>query len=354
VAPPAPALTRLSRNLAGRAPTVSVVIAVRDGEAYLGEAIGSVRAQTFADWELIVVDDGSTDDTPEIIAAARRQDDRVRVLRQEAGGVSRARNRGCEAARGRYLAILDADDVALPERLALQVPYLDSRPEVAVVGGAGTIVDEGGREIGAAVYPTDPSEAEALLAAGRTPLIQSAATMRTEAFRATAGYRPALKRAQDFELWLQISEHGLVANLGDTVVRYRVHGAQASTRDFEEAAIAVRVALAAARRRRRGEADPLARAAAVDRALAASLGIEGEEIADQELDSALWTARVMARAGHGSQAARIWKRCAARARDASDPRAARRRVLRDRAAALDAEGRRLKALALRVSARAAS
>jgi glycosyltransferase involved in cell wall biosynthesis len=329
-------------------------MAVRDGEAYLAEAIASVRSQTFSDLELIVVDDGSTDATPEILDAASREDDRIRVLEQAAGGVSRARNRGCEAARGRYLAILDADDVALPERLALQVPFLEVRPEVAVVGGAGIIVDEDGREIGAAEYPTDPAEAEALLAAGRTPLMQSAATMRTSAFRATAGYRTALERAQDFELWLRISEHGLVANLSDTVVLYRIHGGQASIRDFEKSAIAVRVALDAARRRRRGEPDPLETAAVVDRVLAESLGIENEEIAEQELDSALWMARVMARGGYGSEAARIWKACEACARNTGDPRAARQRVLRDRAAASAAEGHRLKALGLRISARTSS
>jgi glycosyltransferase involved in cell wall biosynthesis len=330
------------------------VIAVRNGDAYLGEAIASIRAQTFSDFELIVVDDGSTDGTPEILDAARREDGRIQVLRQEAGGVSRARNRGCEAARGRYLAILDADDVALPERLALQVAYLDARPEVAVVGGAGIIVAEDGREIGAAEYPTDTAETEALLASGRTPLMQSAATMRADAFRATSGYRATLERAQDFELWLRISEHGLVANLSDPVVLYRIHGGQASIRDFEKSAIAVRVALAAAQRRQRGEPDPLETAAVVDRALARSLGIPDREIADQELDSALWMARVMARGGYGAEAERIWKACAARVRDTSDPGATRRRLLSDRAAARAAEGRRLQALALRFAARTAS
>jgi Glycosyl transferase family 2 len=328
-------------------------MAVRNGDAYLAEAIESVRSQVFSDLELIVVDDGSTDSTPEILDAARLEDDRIRVLAQAPSGVSQARNRGCEAARGRYLAILDADDVALPERLALQVTHLDSRPDVAAVGGAGFLVAEDGREIGAARYPTDPTETEALLASGRTPMMHSAATIRTDAFRATSGYRTPMEPAEDYDLWLRLAEDGLLANLSDPVVRYRIHPGQASLRGLEKAATAVRVALAATERRRRGEPDPLETAAAIDRTFAESLGIEDEEIAEQELDSALWLARVMARAGYGSQAAQIWKACAARTADTADPRAARRRVLSDRAAARGAEGRRLKALALRISARAA-
>jgi GT2 family glycosyltransferase len=335
-------------------PIVSVVMAVRNGAEYVGEAVDSVRAQTFPDFELIVVDDGSTDRTPEILAEAAGGDERIRMIRQPQGGVSRARNRGCTDAAGKYLAILDADDVAMPTRLELQVPFLDSRPEVAVVGGAGTLIDEDGRELGTAKYPASEVEVLSLLNAGRTPLMQSAATIRADAFRAASGYRPVMEVAQDYDLWLRIAERGQITNIPEPVVRYRIHGGQASTRDFERTAIGVCVALAAARRRQRGEPDPLDAAELLDLDLAESLGVDRREVTDQAVDYALWLARSLARGGRRSAAAPLWSWCAARAGETSDPRATRKRVLGARADAQASEGRTLRALALRFAARVGS
>lgn len=322
-------------------------MAVRDGAKYLTAAIDSVRGQKFKDLELIVVDDGSTDRTPEILADAARLDERIRVVSIAGSGVSRARNRGCRDARGRYLAILDADDVALPERLALQVPFMDARPEIAVLGGAGILIDEAGVEFGTAGYPSGATEVDRLLRSGRVPVMQSAATIRAAAFRATSGYRPVMEVAQDYDLWLRIAEHGRITNLPDPVVRYRIHGSQSSTRDFERTAIAVRVALAAARRRERGEPDPLDDAGSLNRALAAALGVGENEIADQEIDYAIWLAGCLARGGYRSAAAPIWRRCAARTAASSDPRATRVRLLRAHADACASAGLRLRALGLR-------
>jgi glycosyltransferase involved in cell wall biosynthesis len=121
-------------------PAVSVVVIfLNPGAGFLGEAIDSVRAQTFTDWELILVDDGSTDDSSALArSAAAAAPDRIRYLEHpnhENRGMSASRNRGIEAARGRYLAFLDADDVYLPERLAHHVAILDANPEVAMVYG---------------------------------------------------------------------------------------------------------------------------------------------------------------------------------------------------------------------------
>src|SRR2546421_3823488 len=194
----------LCRTLPGDDPIVSVVMAVRDGAAFLAEAVDSVRAQSLAELELVVVDDGSTDATPEILADLAGRDDRIRVLRQSGTGLSPALNRACSEARGRYLARLDADDVALPERLALQTEFLEDHAEVVVLGGAGIYIDEDGVEFGTAAYPSDAAEVSRLLACGRSPLMHPAATIRTAAFRATSGYRPAMDVAQDYDLWLRL------------------------------------------------------------------------------------------------------------------------------------------------------
>ena len=328
-------------------------MAVRDGEAFLADALESVVAQTFEDLEAIVVDDGSTDRTPEILDDYARRDGRLRVMRVPGNGVARARNLGCNAAQGRYLAILDSDDVALPERLNIQVPFLDARPDVAVVGGAGIFIDEQGVEIGRAAYPSDEAEVEAVLESGRVPLIHSAATVRAEIFHRTSGYRPALELAQDYDLWLRIAPLGRITSPPDPVVRYRIHARQASTRNFEKTARSARAALAAARARRKGESDPLDDAESVDGMLLEALGVGTPEIAAHEIDYALWLARTLARGGHHDQAGPLFSLCVARAGDTENPRETRIRILRARAEAsylqrrpLHAAGFRLRAAAL--------
>lgn len=120
-------------------PAISAIIVVRNGEAFLGEAIESILAQTYSDWELLIVDDGSTDNSAEIVRRfARRDPDRIRLLAHPCGanlGIAASRNAGIAQARGRHVAFLDADDVWLPEKLAEQVAILDSDPELGLVYG---------------------------------------------------------------------------------------------------------------------------------------------------------------------------------------------------------------------------
>ncbi len=330
--------------------SVSVVMAVRNGAAFLTKAVESVREQTFEDLELIVVDDGSTDGTPELLVDLARRDDRIRVFREPSKGVSSARNRACREARGQYLAILDADDEALPRRLELQVAFLDSHPDVAVVGGAGIFINEEGVEFGTATYPTNAVEVDSLLRSGRVPIMQSAATIRTKTFRATSGYRPVMEPAEDYELWLRIAHHGRIANLPDPVVRYRIHSRQASIRDLTKTAIAVRVALAAEKARERGQPDPLDEAESLDPPLLARLGVAPEDIAASEVDYALWLARTLARGGYHEQAKPLWALCLARSGATAHRGATLARVLRARADICDARRRCLRATALRAFA----
>lgn len=126
-------------------PKVSVIIPVYNGEKYLRDAIGSVLAQTYTDFELIVVDDGSTDRSGRIV---REEFGHVAQYHyQPNGGSAKARNSGVKASRGRYIAFLDADDLWMPEKLALQVPVLDTRPEIGLVHSDVEQVDPAGRHV---------------------------------------------------------------------------------------------------------------------------------------------------------------------------------------------------------------
>jgi glycosyltransferase involved in cell wall biosynthesis len=324
-------------------------MAVRDGAAYVAEAIESVLAQTFPDFELIVVDDGSRDGTPQILAAYPRRDDRVRVLAHQ-GGVCGARNLAAREARGRYLACLDADDLALPERLELQVGLLEENRGVVVVGGTGIFIDERGAAFGQASYPENPRDAAALLESGRAPVIQSAATIRTDAFRETSGFRAVLRVAHDYDLWLQLAARGEITNVGDPVVHYRFHAAQISGRDLERTAAEVLAALASARARERGDPDPLEDVEEIDSAFLARLGIAPEDVAAQALDDMLWLARTLEAGGLRQRALPLWRGAMQQARMTADPRRARARTLRARAESGPADGHRIRALLLRARA----
>ena len=229
---------------------VSVVMPVRNGERFLREAIDSTLAQTLADLELIVVDDGSTDSTPALLAEAAQRDPRVRVQRQEPGGLTVALNAGCALAQAPLIARMDADDVMLPDRLERQVAYLDGHPDVALLGSGIVLVDERGNEIDR--EPGRPN----LDFLVRNELTHATVMMRADAFRALGGYR--LDQSEDYDLWLRFDERYGVAALPEHVIRYRLHPGQFSVTALERQALGFLCVREAAIRRRRGEPDPLA------------------------------------------------------------------------------------------------
>jgi glycosyltransferase involved in cell wall biosynthesis len=197
-------------------PLVSVVIPVFNGARFLAEAIDSVLAQTYPNVEIVVVDDGSTDRTPQIIASYPA----VRVLRQENAGQAAARNRGIAAATGEYVAFLDADDVMLPERLERQVAYLGERPQHACVLGRQRIAVEPGVEppewVGMAGENSEASD----LVQPMSALVRRSALERIGPFDSSFRYSEDvdwLFRAQDGDVGVGI--------LDDVVVVRRIHGA---------------------------------------------------------------------------------------------------------------------------------
>jgi hypothetical protein len=229
-------------------PRISVVMPVRNGERYLAHAVDSILAQTCPDFELVIIDDGSTDSTPEQLRRYEAADDRVRVQHQQQAGLVASLNRGCGEARGAYIARMDADDIAFPERLARQVEFLDRHPKVAVVGSAVMRIDASGREIKRNFCPTSHAEiVEALRE--YTCFTHPSVMLRAAALSAVGGYRPAYLAAEDYDLWLRLSERYELANLPEPLLYYRVYPDQVSVRQLDQQIVSVVGARAAARQR---------------------------------------------------------------------------------------------------------
>jgi hypothetical protein len=237
-------------------PRVSVAMPVFNGGRFLAAAVESILKQSFSDFELIAIDDGSTDQSASLLAGFARSDGRIRVITQANAGIVASLNRALDLARGEYVARMDADDVALPSRFGLQVAFLDTHPDVAVVGSAITLIDEEGKVIRDVDYLLAPTEVSKFLIQAGCALAHPAVMMRKADVAAVGGYRGAYRHGEDYDLWLRISETRALANLPDRLLLYRQHPSKASARYAAEQMLATKVAQLAAHARRAGGVDP--------------------------------------------------------------------------------------------------
>ncbi len=192
---------------------------VRDAGPWVGEAVGSMLRQTHRDLEVIVVDDGSIDDTPAVLT--RITDARLRVERQAHRGLTRALIRATALARAPLLARLDADDWAAPERIERQLAYLAAHPEVGLLGTAAREVDVDGRERRVVRPPQDDRALRRMLIR-RNPFVHSSVVARRALVERAGGYDPAFAVAQDYDLWLRLAPLTRLANLPDVLVTRRL------------------------------------------------------------------------------------------------------------------------------------
>jgi glycosyltransferase involved in cell wall biosynthesis len=245
---------------------------VYNSAAYLDAAIASIRRQSLRDLELIITDDGSTDGSPAIIARHAAEDPRIAVRRIAHGGAVAASNAALASARGTYIARMDSDDIALPDRLALTCAYLEQRPDVAVVGGAAEVIDEGGR-VQSVIRPAQAPEQLARILPERNVMLHSTTLIRATMLERVGHYRPAFAAAEDCDLWLRVLEHSGIANLADVIVQYRRHRERTSYVHAEAQCIASMGARAAARLRRSGRMDPVGDAPSLTPELLERLGL---------------------------------------------------------------------------------
>jgi len=221
--------------MTARAPTISVVMAAYNGAAFIRATIDSVLAQTIPDFEIVVAEDCSKDDTLAVLAAI--DDPRLRVVKAERnGGPAAARNLAMSHARGRFIVGLDQDDLCHPERFARQLAYLDAHPDVALV--CSTIVMFEGETERHDPYPdlTDPDAIDWTMGL-LNPLAWSTAMMRGEAARALIPFeRDDYRFAEDFDLYTRIRAHGRIGRIAEPLVRYRLHPGGAS-QAYEEGMI---------------------------------------------------------------------------------------------------------------------
>ena len=210
-------------NTEDQLPAVSVILPIYNAGSYLRDAIDSILAQSYTDFELLALDDGSTDDSLAILKEYESKDPRVKLFTRENRGLVATLNELIESAKGRYIARMDGDDICDPDRFEKQVRFMELHPDHVVVGSSFEKINESGQSIGEFKAPQEHQEIDVMNLAGHTSICHPTAMIRTTAIRQINGYDPATECAEDLDLWLRIAEIGELANLADVLVKYRMH-----------------------------------------------------------------------------------------------------------------------------------
>jgi len=210
-------------------PAVTVLMPVYNAERYVDEAVRSILGQTFADFEFIIIDDGSKDRSLAILEEYAARDPRIRLVSRPNTGIVRALNQGLDMASGELVARMDADDIALPERLAKQRKYLEGHPECVMVGSRVLVIDPKGMPL---TIMSDALTHEQIVdgfLAGRGQLVHHPAVMyRRQVVLEIGAYREIFDEAEDLDLFLRLAEVGRIVNMEEPLLKYREHLTKAS------------------------------------------------------------------------------------------------------------------------------
>jgi glycosyltransferase involved in cell wall biosynthesis len=238
---------------------LSVLLPAYNAEKHLPAAIASVLAQTHSDFELLILNDGSTDSSLEIAEGFRVRDSRIQVISHGNMGMGAALNQALGFAKADWIVRLDADDVMLPHRLERQIAFVERYPRIAVAGSLVYYIGEDGRLLGAATSSlATPADFERHQRDGKpVALHHPSVMMRKDVVLAVGGYRPEFWPADDFDLWARIAEQDhLILVQQEYLVQYRIHGASVSIAAAAKAGRHVRWAKWCSMRRRRGLSEP--------------------------------------------------------------------------------------------------
>lgn len=219
----------MKRNL----PKVSIIMPVYNAEKYIVEAIDSVLAQTFRDFELIIINDSSTDKTPGILASYAKKDPRIRVIRHRSKrNIARVLNIGIKVARGAVIARMDADDIALPDRIRLQYNRIISSETIAAVGADIIIIDKNGRPVAIRTYPTTSKELKRCLfkySSFAHPIVM----FKKHIFEKVGGYDSQYSPTEDLDLWFRLGNGYEFASIPQPLLKYRLFNASSSHKVFK-------------------------------------------------------------------------------------------------------------------------
>jgi hypothetical protein len=238
-------------------PRVSVALTAYNAQKFLAETIESVLAQDFAEFEFLLLDDGSTDRTAEIANSYAARDTRIRVISRENRGMPASLNQLFAEAHAPLVARLDADDVCEPTRFSQQVAFLDEHPDHGIVGSQASAIDEAGKRVPRLDAPV-PCAHEDIVAALPlySPFYHPAVMVRRDLVIAAGGYRDCFRDTEDYDLWLRLSERTRMANLPEPLLNYRWHLGQTSTRNMAGQARKAAIAWLAHLERVAGRPDP--------------------------------------------------------------------------------------------------
>lgn len=224
-----------------KSPKVTVLMSVYNGKDYLAASVQSVLEQNFTDFEFLIIDDGSSDNSMSILQGI--QDGRLRIVKNEQNlGLIRSLNKGIDLARGEYIARHDCDDLMLKDRLAQQVAFLDARPDVVLVGTWMQLINERDELLNAWCNPSADLEIR-WASLFNAAISHPSAMYRSRLARVLNGYSSDAIYAEDFDLWSRMAKHGKLANVPAILERYRIHGESVSKKN-EAKQLATRFAIA--------------------------------------------------------------------------------------------------------------
>lgn len=201
-------------------PLISVIMPARNAEQFIVEAVRSIQAQTYSHWEFLIMDDGSTDHTGEILDDLAARDSRIKVFHNKHGkGISAGLNTLLRAAQGEFIARMDADDISLPDRFEKQLAYLNEHPDVVACGGSAHMIDGKGKIFAEKLFPTDPDELYDMIM--RMVPIQHPILMARALVMKKYRYDETMRTAEDVDMFFKLMQDGKLGNVPSIVYKYR-------------------------------------------------------------------------------------------------------------------------------------